>query len=168
MKIQALSLLFIVGLSAVFLSGCGTGTGVEVMPQTVALQTTETFPPVPVSHVRVSSHPPKGHYQIIYLVTAEAGKDEPLDHFLGRLQIEAAALGGDYVWVMGAQDDSENVSDELHADRPVSTGSHRQGDIASAYLPRHANTRTAMTASVLKIFSGSNEPDLSRPPSILR
>ena len=164
MNRQTRVLLLSTGLTTFLLAGCANPR-VDVMPEPVVLQPAPTYEPVPLDHVRVSTYPPKGYYQIIALVAAEAADNEPLPHFLNRLQRQGASLGGDYVWLVGAQDDRDS---DTEMNDPAYTGGHAGGNISSAYIPRHPHTRTAMTARVLKIFSGSTDPDTTKPSSTLR
>ena len=144
-------------------------------------QTTEQYASVPVAHVRVSSHPPRGQYKVIALMSAESEKGgESTVHFSRRLQEKAAALGGDYVmvfeehhnhYIAPATMDTFSTGNAYTTAYPNADGSvyatgFGTSDSTSFYIPAHRFGTTSITAKVLKMTSGSNEPDLSQPSLI--
>jgi hypothetical protein len=156
------SLLFL-GAGALSLAACATT--VHTIPEPVIVPATGKT--ADVAAIPVSSHLPKGYYQIIDLISADAFHGEPLDHFLDRLREKAASLGGNYVWVLGAVDDTNDIAGAPHHDA-IRVVPFRQGDISSAFAPRHANSETEFTAAVLTVISGSDQPDLNSPSLPLR
>jgi hypothetical protein len=152
-------------LFAALMSGCSTDHPVVITEPTLVAPTGKSTP-LPISQIPVSTYPPQGPHQIIALINLEAGDKEPLPHFLSRLQRATAELGGQYVWLMGAQDDSssENPDQNHSATAPRNT----TRDISNAYAPRSLHSHTAMTAAVVEILAGSDKPDTSQPSMSLR
>jgi len=158
------------------LSGCAS-------PIDVMSQTTQVYPSVPVGHVRVSTRPPRGQYQVIALISAESEKGgESTVHFSRRLQEKGAALGADYILIIeqhsnhyiapatGETFSTENAYATAYpnADGSVSATGYGTTDSSSFYLPAHPYATTSVTAKALRMISGTNEPDMSQPPLVHR
>ena len=174
MKIKAIFYLFTMGIS-VFLTGCG-GTGVSVMMQGNAPSAA-----VPEYAVVVSSHPPKGTYRVLAELSAESDPGENAIDFKRRFQIEGAKIGADYVMFTAGQNNTYTapaVSNTYssangsaiaipNSDGSVTAFGSANGDSSTYTTPSYNYVRTMVVAQALKMTSGTNEPDMSKPSNLL-
>ena len=173
-NMKNLVLLFLLTAS-IALSGCAPP--IDVMPET-----TEQYAPVPLGHVRVSTHPPEGQYKVIAEISARTEAGESVVHFNRRMQEKGAALGGDYIllciihtdhYIAPATEDTFSTGSAYataypNADGSASATGYGSSNSTSFYTPAHAFLRHTVMAKVLKITSGTNEPDMKKPSMIRR
>src|SRR5277367_5719738 len=88
-------------VSAFILVGCAGGE-VDYLPQTAIV-----YAAVPVASVRVSTRPPLGRYEVLGIISGQqTDPSETLAHAAARFQAKAAEVGGNYVWVIGMQENN--------------------------------------------------------------
>lgn len=151
------------------LCSCAASSGVRVTPQA------GQYAPVPVNNVHISSHPPQGKYVVLAQLSADAEINETPDHLLYRLKESAAKLGADYVMVTSVADKTyltpQNLDGEsgenpyIAFDRawssnasPDATGYNNVNSVGSPNYQREV-----ITGQALKMTSGTNTPDKSKP-----
>jgi len=159
MKINTISFACAVAISTLLCSCAGSTNGVNITPQS-----TVQYAPVPVANVRVSSHPPKGQYTVIALLTIDAQIGETPTHVLKRLQQTGASIGADYVMVTSVGDRTY-LTPQTVDDQNVYLDTQRDFDSTAGSSQVYATTymREIIKGQALKMTSGSNVPNKAAP-----
>ena len=163
----------VMGAVVATFSSCATSAdyGVRVTPQT-SMQYAE----VPISQCRISSYPPKGQYIVLADLTTDAQIGETPTHLMNRLQQKGAELGANYVMVTSISDQTFLRPSDVEVDdnqylNPIAQFNDTASPAAAGYTnvngvgsgqPMHE----VITAKALKITSGSNKPDKTKPSNV--
>lgn len=165
-------------LFPLLLCGCG-GTGIDMVMQSQA-----QYAALPPNQVRVSSHPPKGQYQLLALMSLNAEANDTPASAIAKFQRQGASIGANYVWIVSGQDQTyiapaisntystANASGvgvasyDGYGNVVVAAAGSATEDSASTYMPSHNYVRTLLNAKALRIVSGNNEPDMSARSSL--
>lgn len=156
--------VFVAALAVSLCSCTGEeGAGVQVVSQSAT-----PYPPVPVAHVNVSSHPPKGTYKVIAQLSVTADVGETPDQLIQSLKQKGAALGADYVLVISVSDKTFITAQNLDNDNPYLVTQSNFYSTAGTpnYVTAGSDMREVLTAQALKITSGSNVPNKAAPSKL--
>ena len=147
------------GAAALLLCSCAS------TDMNVVSQTSNTYAPTPVSHVYVSSHPPKGQYIVIASLTTSVQQNETPTHLINRLRQEGASLGADYVLMTSVTDKTflTPQNDDVGGNIYLATQRNFDSTANSGNNVGIDYTREIVRAQVLKMTSGSNKPNKAAP-----
>ena len=156
----------------------GCGDGIDYMAETG-----NVYAPVPVVTVHVSDRPPKGQYEVIGVMSTQQDRGELPTELVKRLRDKAAAMGGNYVWVVSANENqyvapavsstfsnaNANAAGQGYVDpygNYEGTGYANVNGASTTYsMPAHTYSLVGTTAKVLRV-TGNNDPDKTKPSSI--
>ena len=147
-------------------------------------QTTAAYPPVPAATVMVADRPPKGHYVVLGILTAEQRPGESIEQGSARFREKASSVGADYVWIVGLGSNqyvapavsstfggaSANATGQGYVDAygnwQATGNANSYGSATTISTPARQYSLLVATGRALRITSGSHDPDMSKPASI--
>ena len=172
MKTTRIKGVCLAAMTSVLLS-CATSAdyGVQVTPQT-----STQYAEIPISKCRISSYPPKGSYIVLANLTTDAQVGETPTHLMNRIQQKGAELGANYVMVTSVADQTFLRPSDVEVDdnqylNPIAQFNDTASPAAAGYsnvngVGSGQPVHEVITAKALRITSGSNKPDKTKPSNV--